>query len=749
MKKLLTLLSLLALGAMAFAQSKTVQVVMPECANVSESEAAWLPGQIQDKLKSNLQEYLGMRTVVDSKSEAALKKLQRDSESAGRDENTAIELGKISTAQFAVMTKIRKTGKGYTISTDYTDMTTGEQKATAASKEYKSIEELYGSTGAIDEITLILADKLGIAINPIQKQALQYGTADFSIDDQLRLARENEENYKKLMSQFDEQIRVLSASNDLNAVENVKKIEAEKSMLAEKQKTERKRLAELEEQKKKADADARLEAQRSAEQKKKRDALSAQAAKKASEVRKLKMEKQGVFGQISVIESKKKALVEIRSGVEEQLKEMHKQTEADIKAEESKILNMAWTAAELENGKPIDAAVKRRQNQAAESRKKLMDTFFTNAKTIRKSVEKQDASLLAEIRKDQKSITKRRTVSSIGGDLKVSYSTYSGKNGGWNAYISLYSEGILVYNNSFLIQYKSLTGKNAPDMEKASDSAVQKYKDTVDMYNSLLTRGDPILYFEIDYTVSALDDNNPSAYNFSFEELRTINMINGKTIQKDSLTTKLGRTMTPAWDIRESLSLMDIEMDSQTFIDSENATTLQRVLRRMVRIPNTSSYITKTAFREGTLEEAFSSCNNLNQISGNKDAYIAYEKSGLGTVANAVTGTVMFPTGLLVGVVETCTGAYLIEMAFDSFYPATRFFFRNALPFNVPTVTNMEQNKKAKGFRVPTEKERKNLGITSCWTIDDNVYGKWLDDDERASIAKYVRPYYIVYDAGK
>ena len=71
-----------------------VQVVNQEVVNIAGAEAAWLPGQIQDKLKSNLQEYLGMKTVVDSKSEAALRKLQSESESAARDESTAIELGK-------------------------------------------------------------------------------------------------------------------------------------------------------------------------------------------------------------------------------------------------------------------------------------------------------------------------------------------------------------------------------------------------------------------------------------------------------------------------------------------------------------------------------------------------------------------------------------------------------------------------------------------------------------------------------
>ena len=549
MKKTIAILSLVILAVSAFAQ-QTVQVVMPEGVNLSGSEAVWLPGQIQDKIKSNLQEYLGLRTVVDSASEAKLKQLQREAEGNGRDENTAIELGKISTAKFAVSTRIRRTGNGYTISTDYTDMTTGVQQATATSKEYKDAEELYGNTGAIDEITLILSEKLNIAINPVQKQALRYGTADFSIDDQLKLARQNEERYKKLMREFDEQLRALSVSNDLNAGANSKKIEAEKALLAEKQQSEQRRLAELAEQKKKVDEDARLEAQRSEEQKKKRNELSAQAAAKAAEVRKLKMEKQGVLGQISVIESKKKALVEIRQGVEAQIQELREQAERDKVDEANRIRNKAWTSVELENGSPTKTARQRRENQVAEYNKQRDETFQKEAELVRNSAAKQYTELLLEIKIDQEKINGLRTVSSMGEELKVSYGAYSGQNNGWYAYLSLYSEGVLLYQDTFLIGFKALTGKDAPNMEKASDAEVQDYADTVDMYNSLLLRGDPILYFEIDYTATAGANDALSQYTFNFHTLRVIYTVTGKTVQTISLEKILERTMSPSWDIR-------------------------------------------------------------------------------------------------------------------------------------------------------------------------------------------------------
>ena len=555
MKKLRTLFVLaLCLCCAAAGSAQTVQVVQPEVVNINGSEAVWLPGQIQDGLKSNLQDYLGMRTLVDSRSETQLKKLQRDAENAGRDANTAIELGKISTAQFAIMSKIRKTGKGYTLTADYTNLTTGEQLATATSKEYKTIEALYESTGAIDEITLIFAEKLHIALNPVQQQALRTGTADFSVDDQLALAKKNEEQYKKLMQQFDEQLRALSVSNDIHAAENTKKIEAEKALLAEKQKSEQKRLAELAEQKKRADEDAQLEAKRSAEQKKKRDELSAKAAKKAAEVRKQKLERQGVFGQITVIENKKKALVEIRQGVEARIQELYVRLNADKKEAETQIRAKPWSSIELENGSPTQAAKQRRDRLVEESDEALFAKFTKDAESVQGATSKLDAALLAEIRADQETIAKVRTVSSLGEELKVSYGAYSGNNSGWNVYLSLYSEGILLYEEKLMLSYEALTGKAPVNLATAKDAAIADYEATVDMYNSLLLRGDPILYFELDYHVTAAADDKPSQYEFSFDNARAISMVSGKQLQALPLGKKLTRTTKPAYDIRKTES---------------------------------------------------------------------------------------------------------------------------------------------------------------------------------------------------
>ena len=538
-----------------------VQVIIQESINLAGSEAAWLPGQIQDKLKANFQEYLGMKTVVDSKSEAALKKLQAESESAAHDENTAIELGKITTAKFAVFTKLRKTGTGYTISIDFTDLTTGEQMASTTSKEYSKAEYLYGSTGAVDELTLALANKLGIKISDLNKNLLASGSASFSLDDQLALARQNEEQFRKQMSAYDAELSKLMTSNDINAIQNKNRIEAEKALLVEKQNAERKRQEELNAQKARAAEDEKLEAERSIALKTQRDQMAKDAAAKAAEVRRLKMEKQGVLGQINVIESKKKALVEIRQGVESRSVELHDQMLKDKEIEEQKIRNRPLGTSEKdENGNQTERSKQIRENQVIKSNEELTNKFFADCDAVKKATANQDASLLAEIRADQKTLSTTRTVSSMGDELKVSYGKFTGAKDGWISYISLYSDGILIFTDEFILSYEGVTGKRKPTDAELEDFKVsEEYDNNIDMYNSLLTRGDPIIYFEIDYNVTSEADDKPSQYKFNFSKIRVINTVSGKVTQTSSLNKVQPRTMKPEWDLREFAGVVEKE----------------------------------------------------------------------------------------------------------------------------------------------------------------------------------------------
>ncbi len=529
-----------------------IQVFILEITNLNNSESIWLPLQIQDKLKSNLQTYLGMKTIVDSISEKALKKLQAESESFARDQNSAIELGKISTAKFALFTKLRKIDENYVLSVDFTDLTTGEQLASCISKEYSKAEYLYENTGAVDELTLALSEKLGIQISELNKNYLTSGSASFSIDEQLALAKENEAKFNQMMANYDAELAKLTTSNDINAIQNKKRIEAEKALLQEKQNAEKNRQAELQAQKERAEADKKLEAERSIALKTQRDKLAQDAAAKAAEVRKLKMEKQGVLGQINVIESKKKALVEIREGVENRSIELYTQMESDIKSEFERITNKSYSTVELgSDGKPTEQALIRRENQRIAKYDEFHQKFYTDCESIKQSTMPQQNTLLQEIKQDQNNLTKLRTVNSMGDELKVSFGPYEGSQNGWNAYLSLYSDGILVYTDTVIVSYEAVAGKKAPNMEtELNDAVIEEYTSNVDMYNSLLTRGEPILYFELEYTVKAKPEDKPSEYDFTYKNLKVYNTLTDKVVQNISINKIEAKVMKPQYDLK-------------------------------------------------------------------------------------------------------------------------------------------------------------------------------------------------------
>ena len=92
-----------------------------------------------------------------------------------------------------------------------------------------------------------------------------------------------------------------------------------------------------------------------------------------------------------------------------------------------------------------------------------------------------------------------------------------------------------------------------------NDAVIEEYTNNVDMYNSLLTRGDPIIYFEVDYNVTSENDDKPSQYKFNFSRIRVINTVSGKVTQTSALSKVQSRTMKPENDLREIVGITSYE----------------------------------------------------------------------------------------------------------------------------------------------------------------------------------------------
>lgn len=529
----------------------TVQILKPDLENISSKDENWLPGEIQDRLKENLQDYAQFITVVDDSNEKQLKDLQRKSESSMYDENTVIEAGHISSATSAVFTTIRKAGSVYTIGLNYMDLKTGIHE-TVTSSGRKELEDLFDTPGcAIDELTEKICEKIGINLTATQKYVLEHGRAELTVDQQIAMAQKDSENYEKQMLDLNNQISMLSLSTDLNADDFQKKLEAQKALLEEKQAAAERRMKELNEQQQKKLEDEAKEQERSLEVIKKRDEIEKNASEKAAAVRNLKLDKETVLGKISVIESKKRALVEIRTSVKKRVQEITEEAEKDAARKEEEINSKPYSKAELKDGQPVANAKERRQKQIDSEKEKIYKTANENIIKAQASTEKQENELFKSIHKDYKKIQGKQTVSSLGEELKYSYGPFDAELKAWPVSIYLYCNGILLTEDKVQVKYSEITGKNPPDLATASDKKLADYINEIDMYDSLLSRGSPIIYYEMDYHVEPEPDNKPSTYLFFFDELRVYYTEKTKVISKPELSVKKReRTMSPVYDIR-------------------------------------------------------------------------------------------------------------------------------------------------------------------------------------------------------
>ena len=89
------------------------------------------------------------------------------------------------------------------------------------------------------------------------------------------------------------------------------------------------------------------------------------------------------------------------------------------------------------------------------------------------------------------------------------------------------------------------------------------------MYNSLLVRGDPVLYFEIDYKVVPCSEDKPSEYEFIFNEIKVINTISNEVVQTIKIDKHILRSFNPKYDIREINGIVNtckIETELNSYI---------------------------------------------------------------------------------------------------------------------------------------------------------------------------------------
>ncbi|MBP3367282.1 MAG: cell envelope integrity protein TolA [Treponema sp.] len=540
-KRTFAVIFLAAAGLAGFAQpAGNVVVLQTELQNISGN--AWLPNHLQSLLEENVQKYTDFSTVVDEAAERKVKEQQRRSESTAHSESDIIEIGKLVNAKYALFSSARKAGSAYTLSIDFTDLTTGVHRVSITSKQYSKLEELYARPGAVDEVTLALCGRLDIALSAAERYVLQHGEADLSVSQQLELEKKEQERFSQQMKELDAQIAVFSMSVKADAETQKKKLEAQKALNAQKLKAAQERERRLLDEQKKRQADMVAEANRKEAAIKKRNSMIDEIERKVKDVRAAKVQGSGIMERIAFLEMKKKTFNELQAELSKRKEEIDSAADAEFKVKKAEVEARPWRAAELSGGKPTSDAAERRSREIETLLAKLRSQADKEKAAVEKEMQPASTSLLAEIVSDYQFLEKTTvTISSIKNEKDMQYSigAFDGNTNAWPVLLYFYNDGkesLGQYQAS--ISYQDLTGKKPFSEMQGSfrsaeqeDDAYNEFLDAVDMYNSLFARSEPVLTFEVDYTVEPW--SVPSQYQIRFRNLRIKDTLNGKILHSE------------------------------------------------------------------------------------------------------------------------------------------------------------------------------------------------------------------------
>ena len=265
-----------------------------------------------------------------------------------------------------------------------------------------------------------------------------------------------------------------------------------------------------------------------------------------------------------------------------------------------------------------------------------------------------------------------------------------------------------------------------------NDAVIEEYTNNVDMYSSLLTRGDPIIYFELDYNVNAESDDIPSGYKFNFSTIRVINTVSGKVVQTSKLDNIQSRTMTPEQDLRivdgvaenekYYFEVMKMLFANASFTLAESKTKgeilLKECIHKMVKIPGRNYEMLKTEVTQELYEVVMG--ENPSQFKGENTPvenvswyYAIYfcnklsELFGYTPVYSVNGNTNVKDCGYKPGE-EHGSGPYV------------------------------QQNTAANGFRLPTVAEWKEADYYGLFNTKDNV-SEWCWDSDGGYFRYYYR----------
>ena len=267
---------------------------------------------------------------------------------------------------------------------------------------------------------------------------------------------------------------------------------------------------------------------------------------KIKTIRNTKFENSSVFDQIKVIELKKKALLDIQSNIDKEIENIISKANKNISDKKEEIYNKPYRRAELYNGKPVQKAIQNRDKKFNKAKEEIEDNRDNDIKKIEEKVTEQICTLLIELEEDAEKFTSKN-ISTLSNDLTVSYGPYNANKMGWDLYITVKSDDVIILQTSSFLSFKDVTGIDA---EESMNKDYDAYLNDVDFYDSLFLRGEPLFIYDLRYKVSSMGISNPSKYEFEFSgftlyETKTLVNNRGFLSSSNEKNLRLNDTVVP------------------------------------------------------------------------------------------------------------------------------------------------------------------------------------------------------------
>lgn len=547
-KKIYLLIIIFFTGFILSAQTKNVTVwVMPtEAKGLTVAESNWLPKEVHNALRANITNYSGL-TVVEENSDL-LASIQAKSYNINISEKDSVRMGKQIGANHVIRSTVTKNGNGYSLTVIMQILESGTHLA-ESNQTVKKADDLYGHPGcAVNEATIEICDRLsakyGTGLSSMEKRILRKGDIDLTNEEEIAYLKEVEKKQQELIASLNKKIATIDVSTSNDAAAETARLKAQRDQAAEKQKQANERSKRLAEEALRRQKDLELQKSRSKAQQERISKAEQEIQNKVKKLREKNFKTSNLLTQISSIEAKKEALLDIRLACEIDEEKFIEEYKKAYQQKYTEIIEAPLRAAEKDkNGVMLPIVEKSRKDQLEQENKKLIEERENAIKKSKQIVAEVEKELIPQIKEQSEALTVKRTADNIKKDLFFEVGVYDGQSKTWDVNAILTIEGQMIYTYPFKLSYEKLTGKTA-------NALSAEYVDNVDYYSSLFAKSMPVTAV-MTFHVEACPESEPSRYRFVIETLQLSHTEDGKVFETKTINETVKKQFEPIHDIRD------------------------------------------------------------------------------------------------------------------------------------------------------------------------------------------------------